>query len=111
MPAGGIGPGDTGAPGNGRGTTGAESGLTPSREATLGRVFFLTSNSGNTSMTLTAYDSNTFLPLGSVTLPGITGNTTPTDYHLNKQFQMMKFDGERWIGFGPIIDASKGSGS
>ena len=42
-------------------------------DAALGRVFFLTSNSGNTSMTLTAYDSNTFLPLGSVTLPGITG--------------------------------------
>jgi len=43
-----------------------------------------------------------------LTLPGLTtGNTTPTDYHLNKQFQMMKFDGERWVGFGPIIDASK----
>jgi ABC-type branched-subunit amino acid transport system substrate-binding protein len=47
-----------------------------------------------------------------LTLPGLTtGNTTPTNYHLNKQFQMMKFSGERWIGFGPIIDASKGSGS
>jgi hypothetical protein len=47
-----------------------------------------------------------------LTLPGLTtGNTTPTNYHLNKQFKMMKFDGERWITFGDIIDASKGSGS
>ena len=47
-----------------------------------------------------------------LTLPGLfTGNTTPTNYHLNKQFQMMKFDGERWVGFGPIIDASKGGAS
>ena len=43
-------------------------------------------------------------------LPGMSINTAPTDYRLNKQLQMMRFDGERWIGFGPIIDASK-SGS
>ncbi len=43
-------------------------------------------------------------------LPGITINSSPTDYRLNKQLQMMKFDGERWIGFGPIIEAGK-SGS
>jgi len=43
-----------------------------------------------------------------LTLPGLTtGNTTPTNYHLNTQFKMMKFDGERWITFGDIIDASK----
>jgi ABC-type branched-subunit amino acid transport system substrate-binding protein len=41
-------------------------------------------------------------------LPGITINSSPTDYRLNKQLQMMKFDGERWIGFGPIIEAGKG---
>ena len=46
-----------------------------------------------------------------LTLPGLTtGNTPPTNYQLNTQFQMMKFDGERWVGFGPIIDSSK-SGS
>ena len=43
-------------------------------------------------------------------LPGMSISTSPTDYRLNKQLQMMKFDGDRWIGFGPIIDASK-SGS
>jgi branched-chain amino acid transport system substrate-binding protein len=36
-------------------------------------------------------------------LPGIIGSTTPNDYRVNKQLQMMKFDGERWEGFGPII--------
>jgi branched-chain amino acid transport system substrate-binding protein len=41
-------------------------------------------------------------------LPGITINSSPTDYRLNKQLQMMKFDGDRWIGFGPIIEAGKG---
>ena len=41
-------------------------------------------------------------------LPGIVGSTTPNDYRVNKQLQMMKFNGERWEGFGPIIvdDAS-----
>ena len=38
-----------------------------------------------------------------LSLPGIVGNTSPTDYRVNKQLQMMKFDGERWEGFGPII--------
>ena len=32
------------------------------------------------------------------------GNTTPTDYRVNKQLQMMKFNGERWELFGPIIE-------
>jgi ABC-type branched-subunit amino acid transport system substrate-binding protein len=43
-----------------------------------------------------------------LSLPGIVGSTSPTDYRVNKQLQMMKFDGERWEGFGPIItdDAS-----
>lgn len=43
-------------------------------------------------------------------LPGITINSSPTDYRLNQQLQMMRFDGERWVLFGPIIDAGK-SGS
>jgi len=43
-----------------------------------------------------------------LSLPGIVGSTSPTDYRVNKQLQMMKFDGERWELFGPIIvDDSK----
>ena len=37
-------------------------------------------------------------------LPGIVGNTTPNDYRVNKQLQMMRFNGERWELFGPIIE-------
>jgi len=40
----------------------------------------------------------------SLALPGITINTGPNDYRVNKQLQMMKFDGERWELFGPIIE-------
>src|SRR5438045_577672 len=29
-------------------------------------------------------------------LPGMSGSTSPTDYRVNKQLQMMKFNGERW---------------
>jgi sugar lactone lactonase YvrE len=46
-------------------------------DTTLGRAFFISSGSSNQSgAVLTAYDINTFLPLGSVTLPGVFG--TPT---------------------------------
>jgi len=41
---------------------------------------------------------------GSLVLPGISAHTSPTDYRINKQMQMMKFDGERWQLFGPIIE-------
>jgi branched-chain amino acid transport system substrate-binding protein len=37
-------------------------------------------------------------------LPGIVGSTSPNDYRVNKQLQMMKFNGERWELFGPIIE-------
>ncbi|MET4200701.1 branched-chain amino acid transport system substrate-binding protein [Bradyrhizobium sp. LA8.1] len=37
-------------------------------------------------------------------LPGIKANTSPTDYRVNKQLQMMKFNGERWELFGPILE-------
>ena len=37
-------------------------------------------------------------------LPGIAANTSPTDYRVNKQLQMMKFNGERWELFGPILE-------
>ena len=40
---------------------------------------------------------------GTLSLPGILNNTSPTDYRVNKQLRMMKFDGERWQLFGPII--------
>jgi branched-chain amino acid transport system substrate-binding protein len=36
-------------------------------------------------------------------LPGMTISTTPNDWRINKQFQMMKFDGQRWVLFGPIL--------
>ena len=41
-------------------------------------------------------------------LPGITINTGSQDYCPIKQFQMMRFDGERWELFGPIIGAEIG---
>jgi hypothetical protein len=47
-------------------------------DQTLGRAFYLSSGSSGSGSgaVLTAYDINTFLPLGSVTLPGVLG--TPT---------------------------------
>jgi branched-chain amino acid transport system substrate-binding protein len=36
-------------------------------------------------------------------LPSMTTLTEPNDYRINKQFQMMQFDGERWVLFGPIL--------
>ncbi len=36
-------------------------------------------------------------------LPGITITTSPTDYRVNKQLQMIQFDGERWQNIGGII--------
>jgi branched-chain amino acid transport system substrate-binding protein len=39
-----------------------------------------------------------------LSLPGMTANTTPNDYRVNKQLQMMKFNGERWELFGPIME-------
>jgi branched-chain amino acid transport system substrate-binding protein len=43
-------------------------------------------------------------------LPGIKGNTTPNDYRVNKQLQMMKFNGERWELFGPILEDTSAAG-
>jgi branched-chain amino acid transport system substrate-binding protein len=39
-------------------------------------------------------------------LDGITMNTSPTDYSPIEQMQMQKFDGDRWIYFGPVIDGA-----
>jgi len=43
-------------------------------------------------------------------LPGIRANTTPDDYRVNRQLQMMKFNGERWELFGPIIEDTGAAG-
>ncbi|HZW47832.1 MAG TPA: ABC transporter substrate-binding protein, partial [Microvirga sp.] len=36
-------------------------------------------------------------------LPGITMNTSATDFFPIEQMQMMRFNGERWELFGPVI--------
>ena len=41
-------------------------------------------------------------------LPGITVNTSPTDFAPIKQLQMMRFTGERWERFGAIINGALG---
>ncbi len=38
-----------------------------------------------------------------MSLPGITVTTTPTDYRVNKQLQMVQFDGERWHNIGSVV--------
>jgi hypothetical protein len=43
-------------------------------------------------------------------LPGISTSTTPDDYRVNKQLQMMKFNGERWELFGPIMEDASPAG-
>jgi ABC-type branched-subunit amino acid transport system substrate-binding protein len=41
-------------------------------------------------------------------LPGITANTTPTDFAPLKQVQMAKFTGERWELFGSLLTGAVG---
>jgi branched-chain amino acid transport system substrate-binding protein len=41
-------------------------------------------------------------------LPGITINTSPTDFAPVKQVQMARFDGERWQLFGPVLTSAVG---
>jgi branched-chain amino acid transport system substrate-binding protein len=43
-------------------------------------------------------------------LPGMKANTTADDYRVNKQMQMMKFNGERWELFGPILEDAAPAG-
>ena len=40
-------------------------------------------------------------------LPGIKINTGPADFYPIEQEQLAKFDGERWVLFGEVYDASK----
>jgi len=41
--------------------------------------------------------------VADLALPGMMTSTTPDDWRINKQFQMMRFDGQRWVLFGPIV--------
>ena len=42
-------------------------------------------------------------------LPGVKVSTSPTDFFPIKQNQMMKFTGERWEYFGPVMTGATGS--
>jgi branched-chain amino acid transport system substrate-binding protein len=42
-------------------------------------------------------------------LPGITINTGPNDYFPIEQMRMMRFSGERWELFGPVLSGDVGS--
>ena len=39
-------------------------------------------------------------------LPGVVINTSPTDYQMVKQAQMRRFNGERYVSFGPVISGA-----
>jgi branched-chain amino acid transport system substrate-binding protein len=43
-----------------------------------------------------------------VAIPGILMNTSPTDYFPIEQMQLMRFDGERWNLFGPVLSGELG---
>jgi branched-chain amino acid transport system substrate-binding protein len=38
-------------------------------------------------------------------LPGIKVNTSPTDFYPIEQMQLAKFDGQKWVLFGEVLDA------
>jgi ABC-type branched-subunit amino acid transport system substrate-binding protein len=40
-------------------------------------------------------------------LPWVVINTSPTDFYPIESMQLAKFDGEKWVLFGDVIDASK----
>jgi branched-chain amino acid transport system substrate-binding protein len=42
-------------------------------------------------------------------IPGISINTSPTDYFPIEQMRMQKFNGERWELFGPVVSGEIGS--
>jgi branched-chain amino acid transport system substrate-binding protein len=44
-------------------------------------------------------------------LPGVTVNTSPTDFAPISQLQLIRFDGSEWVRFGPILDAAAGKGA
>jgi branched-chain amino acid transport system substrate-binding protein len=38
-------------------------------------------------------------------LPGIAVNTSPTEYAPLKQLQLVRFDGQHLVAFGPVMSA------
>ena len=46
----------------------------------------------------------------SMLLPGISINTRPDHYAPIEQMQMMRFTGESWALFGPVLDGEAGGG-
>jgi branched-chain amino acid transport system substrate-binding protein len=42
-------------------------------------------------------------------LPGITANTSPTDYFPLEELQMRRFNGQGWENFGPVMSGEIGS--
>ena len=43
-----------------------------------------------------------------MSLPGILVNTGPDDFFPIEQMQMVRFEGERWVRFGPLLSAKSG---
>ncbi|MEK8052984.1 ABC transporter substrate-binding protein [Ideonella sp. DXS22W] len=41
-----------------------------------------------------------------ILLPGIKINTSPTDHRPLEQMQLQRFDGKRWVRFGPVFEGS-----
>ena len=37
-------------------------------------------------------------------LPGIKVNTSPTDHYAVQRLQLMRWDGKRWVRFGPLLN-------
>ena len=58
---------------------------------------FIDKNSGMKLVANLDFEINTYIP-------GIRIKTSPTDFYPIEQVQMMKFSGEKWELFGPIID-------
>jgi hypothetical protein len=42
----------------------------------------------------------------AVLLPGIAINTSPTDFEMIKQAQVRRFNGERYVPFGPVLSGA-----
>ena len=44
-------------------------------------------------------------------LPGITIDTSPTDFAPLEQMRMVRFNGQTWSQFGPVLDSSETAGN
>ena len=42
-----------------------------------------------------------------VLLPGIKVNTSPTNYHPIRQMRLIRWNGQKWEGFGELIEGSE----